>query len=261
MDIPLTNSFVQEGSEQNRKETLHMTSKKHTIMAVVVLILLQAPWGQAQSESVLFKLESLAAVHNGPSQKTIFTLDQPVSITKIWTYHWNNGKGVTPGRIGLRNVATGQTVGMWDVTATYHMFNSSPGAAWPSRGDGPPFLYWTVQPSVHVPPGTYEVLDSDPATWSANAEMRNMGCAWVYGMARAGSTEWRSVGRGDCPGRDVKSSTGPEPDPAFCTPEFVGFTAVCWEGNCTYKNVKTEACTGGARPGRMYRCESRSGSR
>jgi len=161
-----------------------MTAKKPTIMAVVTLLLLQASWARAQSESVLFKLESLAAVSNGPAEKTIFTLDHPVLITKIWTYHWNGGSGATPGRIGLKNITTGESVGMWEVTATHHMFSSTPGAAWPSHGDGPPFLYWTVQPNVHVPPGKYEVLDSDRHTWSSNAEMRNMGCAWVYGVEK-----------------------------------------------------------------------------
>jgi len=70
----------------------------------------------------------------------------------------------------------------------------------------------------------------------------------------AQSSPWQSVGTGDCPGRDVSSSTGPTPDPAKCDAAFAGFTAVCWSGACTYKNVPTASCTGGASPGRMYRC-------
>jgi hypothetical protein len=66
---------------------------------------------------------------------------------------------------------------------------------------------------------------------------------------------WRGVGTGDCPGRDVASSTGPNPDPGKCTAAFAGFTAVCWANNCTYKNVPTAQCTGGANPGRMYTCQ------
>jgi hypothetical protein len=66
---------------------------------------------------------------------------------------------------------------------------------------------------------------------------------------------WRSVGTGDCPGRDVASSTGPNPDPGKCTAAFAGFTAVCWANNCTYKNVPTAQCTGGVNPGRMYTCQ------
>jgi hypothetical protein len=84
-----------------------------------------------------------------------------------------------------------------------------------------------------------------------------VGCFGVFSTAdlvRAQSTPWQSMGTGDCPGRDVSSSTGPAPDPVKCDAAFAGFTAVCWSGACTYKNVATAACTGGANPGRMYRC-------
>jgi hypothetical protein len=65
---------------------------------------------------------------------------------------------------------------------------------------------------------------------------------------------WRSVGTGDCPGRDVANSAGPNPDPAKCTNAVRGQTAVCWGQVCTYKNIATGSCTGGANPGRMYTC-------
>src|SRR5208337_593561 len=74
------------------------------------------------SEVLLLKLESLAAVYNGPSQKTVFTLDKPAVITKIFTYHWNNGSGATPGKIALKDVGTGKIMGVWNVTGTYHLF-------------------------------------------------------------------------------------------------------------------------------------------
>ena len=73
------------------------------------------------------------------------------------------------------------------------------------------------------------------------------------------SAEWRSVGTGDCPGRDVASSQGPTPDGARCNAAFNGYTAVCWDQACTYKNLPTASCTGGAHPGRMYTCASGSG--
>jgi hypothetical protein len=66
---------------------------------------------------------------------------------------------------------------------------------------------------------------------------------------------WHSVGTGDCPGRDVASSTGPYPDPAKCNDAVRGQTAVCWDRNCTYKNIQTGSCTGGVNPGRMYTCK------
>ncbi|MGD1103337.1 MAG: SprB repeat-containing protein [Terriglobia bacterium] len=165
-----------------------MTAKKTTILFAVAMLLLEASWGQAQTETVLFKLESVAGVSNNPPQRTFFRLDQAAFITKIFTYHWNNGRGATPGRIALRNAATGQLVGNWNVIGTHHMFDTTPGAAWPSRGDGPPFLYWTVRPNVSVAAGTYEVLDSDPSSWAYNAEMGNRGCAWVFGSYGGGGS-------------------------------------------------------------------------
>ena len=71
---------------------------------------------------------------------------------------------------------------------------------------------------------------------------------------------WRPVGTGDCPGNDSAGSTGPNPDPSFCTASYNGFTAVCWSQGCTYKHIATSSCTGGASPGRMYTCASGSAS-
>ncbi len=65
---------------------------------------------------------------------------------------------------------------------THHMFDSTPGSIWPSKGDGPPFLYWTAKPGIILAPGRYEVRDSDPASWSSNQETDNRGVAWVYGI-------------------------------------------------------------------------------
>jgi len=62
------------------------------------------------------------------------------------------------------------------------------------------------------------------------------------------------MGVGNCPGRDVGSSSGPIPDPGKCGANFAGFTAVCWSTGCTYKNVLTGQCIGGANPGQMYTC-------
>ena len=68
------------------------------------------------------------------------------------------------------------------------------------------------------------------------------------------SVSWQPAGVGDCPGRDVAGSGGSRPDPAKCTASFAGNTAVCWASGCTYKNVATASCTGGASPGQMYTC-------
>lgn len=135
-------------------------------------------------ETILIKLDTIAAVYNNPSRKTIFTLKNPTRITKILTYHWNGGAGDSPGTIGLKDVITGQMIGLWKVTANRQGFDVTPGSVWPRRGDGPPYLYWTIQPNADLPAGSYEVVDSNPLTWAHNSETGSRGVAFVYGIAR-----------------------------------------------------------------------------
>ncbi|MBN2573317.1 MAG: hypothetical protein JXP73_02015 [Deltaproteobacteria bacterium] len=65
---------------------------------------------------------------------------------------------------------------------------------------------------------------------------------------------WQPAGVGNCPGRDVGSSRGSVPEASKCDASFAGYTAVCWSTGCTYKNVLTGHCIGGANPGQMYTC-------
>jgi hypothetical protein len=125
-------------------------------------------WG---AETVLFKIESAGAVYNNPPKPTVFTLARSSLITKIMTYHWNGGRGAEPGTISLRNLGTGEVVGVWKVTGTKDMV--AMGVA--------PYRYWMIFPNKTLPAGKYEVIDSDRATWSTNGEMGNRGCTWVHG--------------------------------------------------------------------------------
>jgi hypothetical protein len=100
---------------------------------------------------------------------------------------------------------------------------------------------------------TYKNLATGSCTGGANPG-RMYTCAATVAPQNMGN--WRSAGTGDCPGRDVAGSRGPTPDPAKCDPSFTGYTAVCWNEGCTYKNIATGSCTGGANPGRMYTCSA-----
>lgn len=66
--------------------------------------------------------------------------------------------------------------------------------------------------------------------------------------------DWKPAGIGDCPGMDVGRTTARYPEPQQCSWTSNARTAVCWDDGCTYKNVATERCVGGQRPGRMYTC-------
>jgi hypothetical protein len=73
---------------------------------------------------------------------------------------------------------------------------------------------------------------------------------------------WIQIGVGDCSGNDFSRTPGAEPNAGLCG--AANITAVCWDGAlfqnggsawCTYKRIAPDQCTGGTRPGRLFRCE------
>ncbi len=117
-------------------------------------------------DPTIFDTFNTAGVGNKPTAPTTFTLRGPHVITQIMTYHWNNGRGMAPGTIALKDQA-GKIYGPWPAKAT--------------AGSGAPNVFWTVNPNVRVPAGTYTVVDSDPATWSMNGASGNRGFAQIQG--------------------------------------------------------------------------------
>jgi hypothetical protein len=82
-----------------------------------------------------------------------------------------------------------------------------------------------------------------------------------------GDTGWVEYAIDDCSSFDTGCSAGAFPDPSQCNGGTAGTTAVCWDGVtysngvgcsstawCTYKNISTASCTGGANPGVVYTC-------
>jgi len=128
------------------------------------------PTATAMGEQQFFIVASLGAAYNGATKPTIFTISRSWLVTKVVTYHWNNGQGVTPGTIGLR-ASDGTTYGPWTAVG-------EPGSG------GVVNAYWAVKPSTVIPPGTYTVVDSDPTTWSQNQETDGAGMAWGFGIPR-----------------------------------------------------------------------------
>ena len=115
----------------------------------------------------LFSSGNNYGVANGPTASTTFTLSQPHVITSISTYHWNSGRGTGIGTIAVR-AASGQTYGPWPATGT------------PGQG-GVPNANWTCAPNITLPAGTYQIIDSEPATWSQNDQSGGRGMASVRG--------------------------------------------------------------------------------
>jgi len=115
-----------------------------------------------------FRVFSIGAAINGATKPTTFTTAESWLVTSIHTYHWNNGRGATPGTIGLR-AANGAIFGPWQAIGE------------PGQG-GLPNAFWVVKPNVTIPMGTYTVIDSDPGTWAQNADTGGAGMAWGLGI-------------------------------------------------------------------------------
>jgi hypothetical protein len=122
---------------------------------------------QAQEIVKFFDNGNIYAVQNRPRRTTVFTLPAPMRVTRIMTYHWNDGNGAPAGRIALRS-RTGETFGPWQAFGE------------PGQG-GVPSAYWVVEPDLLLPAGSYTIVDSNPSTWARNDASRNAGMASLEG--------------------------------------------------------------------------------
>ena len=101
------------------------------------------------------------------------TLNPPGAtlVTRVMTYHWNDGHGTqAPGTIALRS-ASGRIYGPWQASGT------------PGQG-GVPNAYWVATPDMELPAGRYTVIDSDPRSWAQNSESGGAGIAVIDGVTR-----------------------------------------------------------------------------
>ena len=114
----------------------------------------------ALSAELIYNSWNGAGTANGPTVDTVFTLTKPTTIAALVNYHWNNGAGQDAATvnawIGIERIVSGKPnvlVGQWPVT-------SKPGAY------GMEDTWWYAYPNLLLAPGTYKIIDSDPATWS-----------------------------------------------------------------------------------------------
>jgi hypothetical protein len=63
----------------------------------------------AQNDVEIFSTRNKGGVQNGPPLYAIFTISQPMLITRINTYHWNNGNGTKrPEELASKELVTGR---------------------------------------------------------------------------------------------------------------------------------------------------------
>ncbi len=120
-------------------------------------------------ESILFDNQNILAVQNGGTSPT-FELSSATVIAKIQTYHWNDASGnSSTGTISLRS-DDGTVYGPWETVGA-------------EGQGGVTNAYWAASPNVKLPAGRYTVIDSDPSTWSQNADSGGEGFVIVYAQA------------------------------------------------------------------------------
>lgn len=121
------------------------------------------------AEMVLFDNFNILAVQNGGTSPT-FEVLSAITITNIQTYHWNDANGhSSTGTISLK-ADDGTVYGPWATVGA-------------EGQGGVPNAYWVANPNVTIPAGHYTVIDSDPSTWSQNADSGGEGFVIVYGQA------------------------------------------------------------------------------
>lgn len=162
------------------------------LLASLVAVLAGVPSGFGQcytlpspdsNEVRIFAQDVCGSVDNNPPNPTVFTINQSRKITKIGTYHWNNGQGTqAPGTIGLQD-QSGKIYGPWQASGQPGM-GGVPNANWIA----------TIQAGQDLPAGMYKVLDSDPSTWAYNSESDNRGVVSVVGLDVGSS----NIGQAPC---------------------------------------------------------------
>jgi len=113
------------------------------------------------------------------SAPTFVTFDTPVCLTRIRDYHWNGGEGAPAGTVSLA-ADDGTTHGPWEAEGCA-VSMSFDDACTEAGG-----RYWIVDLMLELPAGTYEVLDSDPATWAHNADSGGAGHTLMWGYQLGG---------------------------------------------------------------------------
>jgi hypothetical protein len=135
--------------------------------ARIAAVVLGASLSFAAAAADLFNNTNVGGVANKPTIQTTFLTPGNTHITQLVTYHWNNGRGAAPGTIALKSMS-GPTYGPFKAQGTSGQNNA-------------PNVNWVADVNITVPIGTYVIVDSDPNTWSQNAQSHGAGFAIIRG--------------------------------------------------------------------------------
>ena len=165
-------------------------------VAVIVLAISAGMIASSAQAADLCNNGNIDGTLNNPAKGfTPCSFSSSAHITKIMTYHWNNGRGAVPGTITLRDARTGEKYGPFSPRAT-------------SGQGGAPNVYWTADVDFTVPAGDYRVIDSDVRTWSWNPASGGNGIVTISGEF----TDDEDSGGDDRDDRDDRGDRGDSDD-------------------------------------------------
>lgn len=124
---------------------------------------------------------NIGAVLNGPTKPSTFNFPRAHHLQRIETYHWNGGRGATPGKISLRG-PQGE-LGPWQAVGI-------------PAGPNGTLIYHevclvdpTLRPEgLTIPAGTYTLIDSGQTSWSHNAQSGNAGFIKIHAFRGTNET-------------------------------------------------------------------------
>lgn len=137
-----------------------------------------AAWTCSGNQVTIFDNTNGGGVSNGGTPPTFSTKGKAYCLTYIFHYHWNNGSGPTPGKVGVT-----QTSGPSGLPKVISLQ-----AKGSTGSNNAPNVNWTVDVSQSPPTvidGTYTCTDSDSATWSSNPQTGGAGFCQVQGVPAA----------------------------------------------------------------------------
>jgi len=120
----------------------------------------------SKTGSIILSIYNDKEVKSGPLFASKLKLDKPFIITKITTYHYNWGKGATPGTISLEKRR--DTKGPWQARGV-------------AGDDGTPNGKWVCEPNERLEDGNYKVIVSDEKSWSYNGQSGQKGFVIIEG--------------------------------------------------------------------------------
>lgn len=149
---------------------------RYLFLLVFGLVMAVAGANSASAAQVIYSGWCADGVSNNPTVDTVFTLTEPTNIAAIYNYHYNDGMGqdasLVAGTIGIDQLVSeteSSVIGRWPATS----WSTQPGSV---TNTG-----WVAYPNILLGPGTYKVVDSDPATWSNSYGGGGNGPDWGAG--------------------------------------------------------------------------------